>query len=142
MAQKYYAAADIGGTKVALGLFGEDKTLVGKGQFASDPGLPGEAFFTQVVEELRALCREHEVDPAGLAGVGHRRAGDGEVLQGPGGPCAPCCRGSTASRWRSFVTSLLPGVKVGGGQRRPLRGPGRVPPGGGGGGFPTCCTAR
>ena len=70
MAQKYYAAADIGGTKVALGLFGEDKTLVGKGQFASDPGLPGEAFFTQVVEELRALCREHEVDPAGLAGLG------------------------------------------------------------------------
>ena len=47
MAQKYYAAADIGGTKVALGLFGEDKTLVGKGQFASDPGLPGEAFFTR-----------------------------------------------------------------------------------------------
>ena len=55
MAQKYYAAADIGGTKVALGLFGEDKTLVGKGQFASDPGLPGEAFFTQVVEELKRV---------------------------------------------------------------------------------------
>ena len=45
MAQKYYAAADIGGTKVAWGCLGRDKTLVGKGQFASDPGLPGGGVF-------------------------------------------------------------------------------------------------
>ena len=111
MAQKYYAAADIGGTKVALGLFGEDKTLVGKGQFASDPGLPGEAFFTQVVEELRALCREHEVDPAGLAGLGIGVPGMVKFYEGRVALCA-MLPGLGGFPVEEFVTSLLPGVKV------------------------------
>ena len=111
MAQKYYAAADIGGTKVALGLFGEDKTLVGKGQFASDPGLPGEAFFTQVVEELRALCREHEVDPAGLAGLGIGVPGMVKFYEGRVALCA-MLPGLNGFPVEEFVTSLLPGVKV------------------------------
>lgn len=111
MAQKYYAAADIGGTKVALGLFGEDKTLVGKGQFASDPGLPGEAFFTQVVEELRALCRECEVDPAGLAGFGIGVPGMVKFYEGRVALCA-MLPGLNGFPVEEFVTSLLPGVKV------------------------------
>ena len=32
---KVYAGMDIGGTKVALGVFGEDKTLLGKTKYLS-----------------------------------------------------------------------------------------------------------
>ena len=55
---KVYAGIDVGGTKVALGLFGEDKTLLGKAKLPSDPGLSGEEFFRQVVDALESLLEK------------------------------------------------------------------------------------
>ena len=52
---KVYAGMDIGGTKVALGVFGEDKTLLGKTKYPSDASLSAEEFFQQAAAQLRAL---------------------------------------------------------------------------------------
>ena len=53
---KVYAGIDVGGTKTAIGVFGEDKTLLGKAKFPSDPSLGAEEFFQQTAGRLRELA--------------------------------------------------------------------------------------
>ncbi len=54
MEKAYYAGIDVGGTKVALGIFDEDKVLLGKYKFPSDSFLSGEDFFREVVAQAEA----------------------------------------------------------------------------------------
>ena len=71
---KVYAGMDIGGTKVALGVFGEDKTLLGKTKYPSDASLSAEEFFQQAAAQLRALLGRC---PAGGGGKAAASPGSG-----------------------------------------------------------------
>ena len=67
---KVYAGIDVGGTKTAIGVFGEDKTLLGKAKFPSDPSLGAEEFFQQTAGRLRELLEELSLPETDLAGIG------------------------------------------------------------------------
>jgi glucokinase len=66
----YVAGIDVGGTKIACGLFDEGKNLVAQRRCPSDPGLEPEAFFDGLLRELRALLEEQALDPGQLRGIG------------------------------------------------------------------------
>ena len=66
----YTAGIDVGGTKVALGVFGEDKTLLGKAKYPSDPALSAQDFFRQTVDTLRQLMEGLSLPWENLKGVG------------------------------------------------------------------------
>lgn len=108
---RYYAAADVGGTKIALGVFDQDKKLLAKTKFPSDPALSGEELFRGMVEELKGLMAENGLPFAELAGLGAGipgpvKAGTGEV--------ALCSMLPGLNRFpaQDFLSGLLPGVQV------------------------------
>ncbi len=108
---RYYAAADVGGTKIALGVFDQDKKLLAKTKFPSDPALSGEELFRGMVEELKGLMAENGLPFAELAGLGAGipgpvKAGTGEV--------ALCSMLPGLNRFpaQDFLSGLLPGVRV------------------------------
>lgn len=108
---KYYAGIDIGGTKVAFGVFGEDKTLLGKGKFSSDPSLTAEEFFQRVVQALQELLKELSLPLEGLAGVG---VGLPSMVRYPQGEVVICAMlpALNGFRVKSCLERLLPGVQV------------------------------
>lgn len=108
---KYYAGIDIGGTKVAFGVFGEDKTLLGKGKFSSDPSLTGEEFFQRTVQALRELLKELSLPLEGLAGVG---VGLPSMVRYPQGEVVICAMLPALNGFgvKSCLERLLPGVQV------------------------------
>ena len=60
----YYVGVDIGGTKIAYGLFDESKQLIMKKVLPSDDKLVGEDFFHPIAQEIRlyqqvASCRQY-----------------------------------------------------------------------------------
>lgn len=108
---RYYAAADVGGTKIALGVFDQDKKLLAKTKFPSDPALSGEELFRGMVEELKGLMAKNGLPFAELAGLGAGipgpvKAGTGEV--------ALCSMLPGLNRFpaQDFLSGLLPGVRV------------------------------
>lgn len=68
--QQIYAGVDIGGTKVALGLFDENRELLCKEKFPSDPSLSAEAFFDGIIDALKELFAKHGLPFEALRGVG------------------------------------------------------------------------
>lgn len=108
---KYYAGIDIGGTKVAFGVFGEDKTLLGKGKFSSDPSLTAEEFFQRVVQALQELLKELSLPLEGLAGVG---IGLPSMVRYPQGEVVICAMLPALNGFgvKSCLERLLPGVQV------------------------------
>lgn len=108
---KYYAGIDIGGTKVAFGVFGEDKTLLGKGKFSSDPSLTGEEFFQRTIQALRELLKELSLPLEGLAGVG---VGLPSMVRYPQGEVVICAMLPALNGFgvKSCLERLLPGVQV------------------------------
>lgn len=108
---KYYAGIDIGGTKVAFGVFGEDKTLLGKGKFSSDPSLTAEEFFQRVVQALQELLKELSLPLEGLAGVG---VGLPSMVWYPQGEVVICAMLPALNGFgvKSCLERLLPGVQV------------------------------
>lgn len=108
---KYYAGIDIGGTKVAFGVFGEDKTLLGKGKFSSDPSLTAEEFFQRVVQALQELLKELSLPLEGLAGVG---VGLPSMVRYPQGEVVICAMLPALNGFgvKSCLERLLPGVQV------------------------------
>ena len=124
---KVYAGMDIGGTKVALGVFGEDKTLLGKTKYPSDASLSAEEFFQQAAAQLRALLGRLALPEGDLAGIGVGLPCMVRYPAGGGGPLRH------AARPQRLWGEGLPGGAVprgagGRGQRRPLRGFGGIPP--------------
>ena len=118
---KVYAGMDIGGTKVALGVFGEDKTLLGKTKYPSDASLSAEEFFQQAAAQLRALLGRLALPEEDLAGIG---VGLPCMVRYPAAwrGCSPGCRWP----WTTTPTPRL--------WRNPATAPGRA--------ASTCSTAR
>ncbi|MDR1065473.1 MAG: ROK family protein [Oscillospiraceae bacterium] len=84
--KKYTVGIDVGGTKTAYGLFDAEKKLIGRSRHFSDAKLPPEAFFDQIIENIRVLCTEAGVVESELAGVGvgmpsFVRAPDGYIIR-------------------------------------------------------------
>lgn len=67
---KFYMGIDVGGTKIAYGLFDESARLVAKRSTASDSTCPPEPFFDAVANEALKLAEESGVRREDLAGVG------------------------------------------------------------------------
>lgn len=68
--EKYRIGVDVGGTKVAYGLFGPDGGLVARRQHPTDTALSASAFSDGVIEQIGLLLREQSVSPGELGGVG------------------------------------------------------------------------
>lgn len=66
----YYMGVDIGGTKIAYGLFDEEKKLIMKKTRSSNDKLVGEDFFSPVAQEIREYQKEAEKLGGKLRGVG------------------------------------------------------------------------
>jgi len=67
---KYYIGVDVGGTKIAYGLFDEDAHLVAKRSSPSDSACPPEPFFDAVADAAMAMAAECGVGKHNIAGVG------------------------------------------------------------------------
>jgi glucokinase len=66
----YVMGIDVGGTKVACGLFDGQKNLIAQSRYPSDPALLPEAFFDSLVREIRALLESQALGPEDLRGIG------------------------------------------------------------------------
>ncbi|MDR3174314.1 MAG: ROK family protein [Treponema sp.] len=66
----YVIGIDVGGTKIACGLFDEKKNLVARRRCSSDPALPPEAFFDGLAREIRTLLEELPLRVEELRGIG------------------------------------------------------------------------
>lgn len=108
---KVYAGIDVGGTKIALGVFGEDKTLLGKTKYPSDPSLPAEELFRQAGEQLRALLEELALPAGDLAGIG---VGLPCMVRYPAGEVVLCSMLPALNGFgvKACLERLFPGVAV------------------------------
>ena len=84
--KQYTIGVDVGGTKIAYGLFDENRQLVAKRRAPSDPALSAEQFFSQMAGTLRALMDEQGVSAGQMRGVGvgmpsYVRQEDGYILK-------------------------------------------------------------
>ena len=66
----YSIGIDVGGTKIAYGLFDGDRRLVAKFSTPSDASCPPEPFFDRIEEGALSLARENGVSREDLYGVG------------------------------------------------------------------------
>ncbi|MGI6150853.1 MAG: ROK family protein [Christensenellales bacterium] len=66
----YTVGIDVGGTKTALGLFDDSRTLISKRVMESAPDLPFEEMMNQINGQLDALLVAAKVDRSDLLGVG------------------------------------------------------------------------
>lgn len=108
---KVYAGMDIGGTKVALGVFGEDKTLLGKTKYPSDASLSAEEFFQQAATQLRALLGQLALPEEDLAGIG---VGLPCMVRYPAGEVVLCAMLPALNGFgvKACLEGLFPGVQV------------------------------
>ena len=68
--QPYYIGVDIGGTKVAYGLYNEKKELLGRWQHLSDSAAGAAVFLDEVAAQIRSAMGSHNIPAKSLAGVG------------------------------------------------------------------------
>ncbi len=67
---KYYVGIDIGGTKIAYGLFDEKRNLLQKKQTASDDKKEAEEFFSPVIDMIHEFMQEAEKQGGSVEGIG------------------------------------------------------------------------
>lgn len=67
---KFYMGIDVGGTKIAYGLFDENAKLIAKRSTSSDSTCPPEPFFDGIAAEALKLAEENGVRREDLAGAG------------------------------------------------------------------------
>lgn len=111
MKQSCYAAADVGGTKIALGLFDQEKNLLAKRKVPSDPQASAEDFFTSMANDLKTLMEENHLPPESLKGLG---VGIPGMIRNPAGEVAliamlPRLNGFPV---KDFLAGLFPGVQI------------------------------
>jgi glucokinase len=70
MMKRYVVGIDVGGTKIACGLFDQDKRLIAERRSSSDPALPPEAFFDGLTGEIQALLDEATLKREHIRGIG------------------------------------------------------------------------
>ena len=67
---KYYIGIDVGGTKVAYGLFDEGRHLIKTWRQPTSKDVECEPFFDALVDQVRRILEESGICPADLDGVG------------------------------------------------------------------------
>jgi glucokinase len=68
--KKYAIGIDVGGTKIAYGLFDVEKNLVDKMRSLSDASLSAEQFFDKMVEDINELLAKHKLTLDDVRGIG------------------------------------------------------------------------
>ena len=58
---QYTIGVDVGGTKIAYGLFDGNQNLIAKKKVPSDPSLEAEPFFDALAESIQDMMREHHL---------------------------------------------------------------------------------
>lgn len=71
----FYIGIDIGGTKIAYGLFDENRNLLEKYKCMSDDSLEAEAYFGNVVDELKGFLTKTGTKLKDIKGIGIGIAG-------------------------------------------------------------------
>ncbi|MDR2111253.1 MAG: ROK family protein [Spirochaetaceae bacterium] len=66
----YTIGIDVGGTKIACGLFNENRGLLTERRSSSNGELPPEPFFDHIVREIWALVDDGGISPKQLRGIG------------------------------------------------------------------------
>lgn len=66
----YYMGVDIGGTKIAMGLFNEKKKLIAKRKVPTDTKLEAEQFFKNLCVLLGNLRKDYGIEEKDLRGIG------------------------------------------------------------------------
>lgn len=70
MCKTYRVGIDVGGTKVAYGLFGKDGELLDRTEHPSDQEADGPAFTDQLIDTVRKLMEKHGLKEEDLLGIG------------------------------------------------------------------------
>ena len=70
MSNKYSVGIDVGGTKVAYGLFGPDGNFVDRDEHPSDREADGPAFADVMIAHILALLEKHAIPKEQVEGVG------------------------------------------------------------------------
>ena len=65
-----YMGIDIGGTKIAYGLFDENRRLIQRKQVPADAGADGPAFFSDVARQIKELISDLTARGDQLKGIG------------------------------------------------------------------------
>jgi glucokinase len=68
--REHVIGIDVGGTKIAYGLYGRHKKLIEKCRHAADSTLSAEAFFDRMLDEIGALLSRNGLSGDDLRGVG------------------------------------------------------------------------
>lgn len=111
MSNACFAAADVGGTKIALGLFDGDKRPIAEKKYPSDPAATAEEFFTGLKDSLLSLLVENNREPADLKGLG---VGIPGMVRSPQGEISIVAMlpGLNGFPVKAFLEDQLPGVRV------------------------------
>lgn len=68
--KEYSIGIDVGGTKIAYGLFDGGRNLIKKYRVASDASLSAEAFFDHMAQMIQKIMEENELSKDALRGIG------------------------------------------------------------------------
>jgi glucokinase len=78
----YYAGVDLGATNVRVIVADEAGTVVGSDERPTPQGPTGIAVTEEVLETLRAACRDAEIEPRSITGVGIGSIGPFDLAEG------------------------------------------------------------
>ncbi len=67
---KHYIGVDVGGTKIAYGLFDEQRKLLEKYKFPSETVASADQFTALMADQVAEICQTNGIDRADLDGVG------------------------------------------------------------------------
>ncbi|GAU78817.1 ROK family protein [Fusibacter sp. 3D3] len=67
---KYLIGVDVGGTKIAYGLFDENKELIANMKIDSDASISPEAFFDLIIDHIYKLLKNQQLTIADVLGIG------------------------------------------------------------------------
>ena len=80
--KKVYVGVDIGGTKIALGIFSEDFSLLSQHRFAFDNSMPAGQIITKLEEEIAAALAASGLGKENLLGIGLGAPGTPSLKEG------------------------------------------------------------
>ena len=70
MEQRYTIGIDVGGTKIALGLFDENKAIIARERTKTPSNLPPENFIAAIDTAIKNLCAKNGVCLSQISGIG------------------------------------------------------------------------
>ena len=66
----YRIGIDVGGTKIAYGLFDEDNNLIDRLREATDPSIDGPSLADQILRQIRTVLQRNALEEKDLKGIG------------------------------------------------------------------------